>query len=63
MFCASFCSSWRAEAMGYSSVWEGTLGTGLIWEPSRGKFSKEKEKILWDQMIMAIVLQKKKKLK
>ncbi|RMC02434.1 hypothetical protein DUI87_20826 [Hirundo rustica rustica] len=26
--------------MGYSSVWEGTQGNGLIWENSRGKFPK-----------------------
>ncbi|RMB95984.1 hypothetical protein DUI87_27570 [Hirundo rustica rustica] len=26
--------------MGYSSVWEGTQGNGLIWGISRGKFPK-----------------------
>lgn len=47
--CACSNSSWRMEARGYSSVWEQTLGSGLIWEGSRGKFSKKKEKILWQQ--------------
>lgn len=46
--------------MGYSSVRERILGNALIWESSREKFPKKKEKILWKQKITAIFLWGKK---
>ncbi|RMC03645.1 hypothetical protein DUI87_19822 [Hirundo rustica rustica] len=33
--------------MGYSSVWEGTQGNGLIWENTRGKFPKRRRWTPW----------------